>query len=202
MLVVLSGFVVAIGLIVSIGAQNAWVLGMSIRGHYPWTIAVICFTIDALLMAIGVVFLQSLQQLIPSLVTWMSLLGIAILLFLAVQAFYRAATLRSGLTANSVGAVKTRRQVAVTAMAISLLNPHVYLDTVLLIGGIASVQPNPWLFWTGSALASVVWFSSLAALGKPLSRWLNSAKRWQLFEVIIGLIMLWVAASLAVYVLR
>lgn len=202
MLVVLSGFVVAIGLIVSIGAQNAWVLGMSIRGHYPWTIAVICFTIDSLLMAIGVVFLQSLQQLIPSLVTWMSLLGILILLFLAAQAFYRAATLRSGLTANTQGAVKTRRQVAVTALAVSLLNPHVYLDTVLLIGGIASVQPSPWLFWTGSALASIVWFSSLAALGKPLSRWLNSTKRWQLFEVIIGVIMLWVAASLAVYVSR
>lgn len=201
MLLVLSGFMVAIGLIVSIGAQNAWVLGMSIRGHYPWTIAVICFTLDAILMAIGVLFLKSLQQWVPGLIMWMGMLGILILLYLAVQAFYRAATLRSGLTATLDAPVRSRGQVALTAMAISLLNPHVYLDTVLLVGGVASVQPNPWLFWMGSALASVLWFSALAAMGRPLSLWLNSAKRWQIFEVGIGLIMVWVAFSLAFYIL-
>ncbi|MDN3648588.1 LysE family transporter [Reinekea marina] len=193
----LSGFVVAIGLIVAIGAQNAWVLGMSIRRQYPYTIATVCFTIDALLMAVGVVALGHIQRLLPSIIPYLTYIGVAMLIGLGIQAFYRVFTTHQGLeVSRPEAAVKSRSHVIVLAMTLSLLNPHVYLDTVVLIGNIAAIQEQPWIFWLGSASASVAWFLMLAALGKPLSVWLISPLRWQIFDAIIGVIMFWVAWSL------
>jgi L-lysine exporter family protein LysE/ArgO len=192
-----SGFVVAIGLIVAIGAQNAWVLGMSIRRQFPYTIAVVCFSIDAALMAIGVVALGHIQELLPQFIPWLTYLGVAMLLGLAIQAFYRAVTTHHGLVvAGDSARMTSRAKVVGLAMTLSLMNPHVYLDTVVLIGNIAAVQAQPWIFWLGSASASVAWFLTLAALGKPLSKWLISPKRWQMFDSIVGVIMLWVAWAL------
>lgn len=193
----LSGFVVAIGLIVAIGAQNAWVLGMSIRRQYPYTIASVCFTIDALLMAVGVVALGHIQRLLPAAIPWLTYIGVAMLVGLGIQAFYRVFTTHQGLKVEEAAPpIQSRAKVVVLAMTLSLLNPHVYLDTVVLIGNIAAIQEHPWVFWMGSASASVVWFLSLAALGKPLSVWLISPRRWQIFDAVIGIIMFWVAWSL------
>jgi len=193
---VLQGFGVSIGLIVAIGAQNAWVLGKSIRGIHPFAIATVCLTIDALLMAIGVVALKQVQEILPGIVPWMTWAGILMLCWLAGQAYWRAWHQHNGLEAGTEDQNHSLSGVIITAVTISLLNPHVYLDTVVLIGGLASISDQPWLFWTGGAMASAVWFLSLAAVGKPLSRWLVSVKRWQAFEVLVGSFMLWIAYGL------
>jgi len=191
-----TGFFVAVGLIIAIGAQNAWVLGMSVRRIHPWAVSTVCMVIDGVLMAIGVVAFQEIQLLIPFIIPWLTWLGIGMLLWLALQSSIRAVKGQAWLVAAEV-AVKVPIAKAVTmAMGISLLNPHVYLDTVILVGGVASASGNPWLFWLGGASASIVWFSLLAAVGRPLSQWLSSPSRWRMFDTLIAVIMVCVAFSL------
>jgi L-lysine exporter family protein LysE/ArgO len=195
MTIILTGFTVSIGLIVAIGAQNAWVLGMSVRRCHPWAIASVCFTIDALLMGIGVLFFGRIQQWLPGIVPWLTWVGILMLVWLAFQAALRAWHGSEGLRAGDEGNLSLKQAISI-AMAISLLNPHVYLDTVVLIGSLATTSADPWLFWIGAASASVFWFSSLAAIGGKLSVWLVSKRRWQLFDGTISIVMAAVAFSL------
>ncbi|EAR09505.1 LysE/ArgO family amino acid transporter [Reinekea blandensis] len=192
----LTGYSVALGLIVAIGAQNAWVLGMSVRRQHPWAIAVVCFTVDALLMALGVLSVSQIQQWVPGLVPWMTWLGIAILVWLCVSALLRVVRGNNGLKTVSEVKMLSRWQAVFAALTITLLNPHVYLDTVVLVGSLAVTAEHPWVFWMGAALASTSWFSALAALGRPLSRWLSSVRRWQVFDGLMALIMAWVALAL------
>jgi L-lysine exporter family protein LysE/ArgO len=186
MSVFLTGFSVSMGLIVAIGAQNAWVLGMSVRRIHPWSIAIVCFSIDATLMAIGVAFFGQIQKVLPSVVPFLSMIGIAILLWLAISAALKAIKGTGGLAADESSSNLTQIGAISAAMAMSLLNPHVYLDTVVLVGSLASTSVSPWLFWIGGASASVLWFSALAAIGSPLSRWLSSPFRWRVFYGVIA----------------
>lgn len=192
----LTGFSIALGLIVAIGAQNAWVLSMSVRRQHPWVIAIVCFSVDALLMATGVMFVSRIQQWIPELVPWMTWIGIGILLWLCLSAVLRVIRGNEGLALSDDETGMSRWQAVAAALTITLLNPHVYLDTVILVGSLAVTADQPWVFWSGAALASVAWFSALAALGKPLRGWLSSARRWQIFDGTMALIMAWVAIAL------
>jgi L-lysine exporter family protein LysE/ArgO len=192
----LTGFTIGIGLIVAIGAQNAWVLSMSVRRIHPWTVAVVCFTLDSLLMAIGVLTFSKVQELLPSVVPWLTGVGILMLLWLAIQAATRAFKGEQSLDLDEAVTQISRSKAIATALALSLINPHVYLDTVVLIGSVGSSSDAPWLFWAGAASSSVFWFSSLALVGQPLRRWLSSSRRWRVFDGSMALLMAWVAFSL------
>ncbi|SFC45559.1 L-lysine exporter family protein LysE/ArgO [Marinospirillum celere] len=191
-----TGFGIALGLIVAIGAQNAWVLNKSMRGEHPWIIAGVCCSLDALLITLGVYSIDTLQALIPGLVPIMTWLGVALLCWLAVQAFWRAWQGTGGLVVQGSAVTTTGWQVAGQAMAISLLNPHVYLDTLVLIGSVGAQQAYAQVFVVGAALASAVWFFSLAFFGGYLGPKLQSVRAWRIFDTLIGSIMLLVAISL------
>ena len=94
--------------------------------------------------------------------------------------------------------VKPWQQTALTALAITLLNPHVYLDTLVLIGGVGSLQPQPGWFTVGACLASLLWFSSLTAVAPKLKTLLSSAKRWRVFDGVVALTLTGIALKLAV----
>jgi len=196
-MIYLTGLTLALGLIVAIGAQNAWVLSMSLRGQRPWPIALVCMSIDGALMAIGVLAFGRIQFWLPGLVPWFTAMAVALLVVLAWQAGRRAVRGHSGLTANLEQPPLGLRQAVIAALAMSLLNPHVYLDTVVLLGSLAAASAQPWLFWCGSASASILWFSGLAAAGKPLSRWLSSPRRWRMFDTLMALFMSWMALVMA-----
>ncbi|MHA7879021.1 MAG: LysE/ArgO family amino acid transporter [Saccharospirillum sp.] len=193
-----TGFGIAIGLIVAIGAQNAWVLSKSMRGEHPWIIATVCCSIDAVLITLGVYSIDRLQQWIPALVPVMTWLGVLLLCWLAGQAFWRAWWGTSGLVITAQGSLANGWQLAGQAMAISLLNPHVYLDTVVLIGSVGAQQAMPASFVVGAAMASTVWFFSLSGFGRYLSPKLQSVRAWRVFDAVIGVIMVLVATSLLV----
>lgn len=193
---VLTGFAVSLGLIVAIGAQNAWVLSRSLRGEHRLVIALVCAGVDAVLIATGVFALDRVQLWLPGLVPVLTWLGVGLLLFLASQSFRRAWQGSSGLEASQTGRVQSRWAVAGQALAISLLNPHVYLDTVVLIGSVGAQQPSPGFYVLGAATASLVWFSVLAGLGRYLQLWLRSAWHWRCFDAGIGVVMVVVAWSL------
>ncbi|ATX76018.1 MAG: LysE family transporter [Reinekea forsetii] len=196
-MIYLTGLTLALGLIVAIGSQNAWVLSMSLRGQRPWPIALVCMSVDVVLMAIGVVAFARIQAWLPGLVPWFTAMAVLLLVVLAWQAGRRAIRGQSGLTANLEQPTLGLRQAVLAALAMSLLNPHVYLDTVVLLGSLAAASQQPWLFWSGSASASILWFSALAAAGKPLSRWLSSPRRWRLFDTLMALFMAWMAVVMA-----
>ncbi|GGX41137.1 LysE/ArgO family amino acid transporter [Saccharospirillum salsuginis] len=192
----LTGFGVAIGLIVAIGAQNAWVLSKSLRGEHPAVIAVVCFSIDAVLITLGVFGLSTVQAWIPGLVPLLTWLGVGLLCWLAAQSYWRAWQGNGGLQAAEEGGRGSAWRMAGQAMVISLVNPHVYLDTVVLIGSVGAQQAVPAYYALGASLASVVWFSSLAGLGRHLGGWLRSPLHWRVFDAGIGSVMLLVAVSL------
>ncbi|MEX1057864.1 MAG: LysE family transporter [Natronospirillum sp.] len=191
-----TGFAVAIGLIVAIGAQNAWVLNKSMRGERPFIIALVCCSIDAALISLGVYSIDWVQQRLPSLVPTLTWMGIGLLCWLAAQAFWRVWQGSGGLLANPTATLNSGWLVAGQAAAISLLNPHVYLDTVVLVGSVGAQQSHAGVFVMGAALASTAWFFCLASFGRVLGPRLRSPRAWRWFDATVGSIMVLVAVSL------
>lgn len=191
-----TGFGISIGLIVAIGAQNAWVLNKSMRGEHPAVVALVCCCIDALLITLGVYSVDWVQQKIPALVPVLTWLGISLLCWLAAQAFWRVWQGSQGLLVTGATSGVSKWQVAGQAMAISLLNPHVYLDTVVLVGSVGAQQSDPGYFVIGAAAASTAWFFGLTGFGRYLGPRLTSPTAWRWFDATVGSVMVLVAMSL------
>lgn len=195
----LTGFVVGLGLIVAIGAQNAWVLSQSMRGNHRGVIATVCILCDSGLIILGVFSLAWIQAWLPPLVPILTWLGIALLLWLAIKAGQRAYQGSSGLEASDPMNQSGREspwKTGATALAITLLNPHVYLDTVVLIGSVGVQQPAPLWYVAGACLASFCWFTALTQLAPKLRVWLRSPLHWRLFDGGMAALLLMVAISL------
>ncbi|MBE0507599.1 MAG: LysE family transporter [Marinospirillum sp.] len=193
-----TGFIVAISLIVAIGAQNAWVMGKSMRGEHPGAIAAVCISLDTLLIALGVFGLTHVQNWLPELVPLLTWLGVAILLWLASQSYYRAWTGSTGLLASAEPSGASALKLAGQAALISLVNPHVYLDTVVLIGSVGAQQAQPGVFVIGAAAASALWFTLLTRFSRKLGGWLRSPMHWRVFDLVMGSLLVLVAVSLIV----
>ena len=197
MLSFFTGFTVGLSLIVAIGAQNIWVLSQSMAGANRLVIAAVCILCDATLIVTGVYSVQLIQQWLPPLVPVLTWAGIAMLLWLAFGAAQRSWQGQGALLANNKVQVYSWQKTALTALAITLLNPHVYLDTVVLIGSVGSAQSEPFWFTLGACLASLCWFSALTGLAPKLKVWLSSPLRWRLFDGFIALILSGIALKLA-----
>ncbi|MDT0595159.1 LysE/ArgO family amino acid transporter [Glaciecola petra] len=191
----LSGIGLGLSLIVAIGAQNIWVLSQSMAGANRLIVAGTCMLCDVFLIVIGVFAAQRINAAIPSIEPFLKWGGILLLSYLAIGAFKRAWDGSSGLHAS--GATKQAWQKTfLTALAISLLNPHVYLDTVILLGNIGAMQAEPKWFAAGACVGSVLWFSCLSFFAPKLNIMLTSVARWRAFDTVIGLILAFVAIQL------
>ncbi|MDF3126409.1 LysE family transporter [Rheinheimera sp. 1928-s] len=198
MLSFFTGFTVGLSLIVAIGAQNIWVLSQSMAGANRLVIAAVCILCDAALIVVGVYSVQLIQLWLPPLVPVLTWAGVAMLLWLAFGAAKRAWQGQGTLLAKAEVQVQSSPKTAVTALAITLLNPHVYLDTVVLIGSVGSAQAQPFWFTVGACLASLCWFSALTGLAPRLKIWLSSPLRWRLFDGLVAFILAGIALKLAV----
>lgn len=192
----LKGLGMGGSLIVAIGAQNAFVLTHALRNQHITAIASLCIFIDALLIVAGIWGLGELIQLFPHLVLITSWAGALFLVVYGSLAFKRALQ-PSSLTTTNYKTI-TLKTALLTTLAFSLLNPHVYLDTVVLLGSIGGQLPDtqPWWFALGAALASALWFSVLAWGGKRLAPWFATPRNWQRLDIGVGLIMWTIALSL------
>lgn len=197
MLSFFTGFTVGLSLIVAIGAQNIWVLSQSMAGANRLVIALVCILCDAALIVTGVYSVQLIQQWVPPLVPLLTWAGVAMLLWLAFGAAQRAWRGQGALHSSSAVKVQSWQKTALTALAITLLNPHVYLDTVVLIGSVGSMQAQPFWFTVGACLASLCWFSALTGLAPKLKVWLSSPLRWRLFDGLVALVLSGIALKLA-----
>ena len=189
-----NGLLVAAGLIVAIGAQNAFVLAQSLRREHHLPTAALCVLCDALLVSAGVFGLAALLAQNPTLLAVARWGGAAFLLWLGVQALRR--TLNPQALQRQESGPRSRRSVLLAALAVTLLNPHVYLDTVLLIGSLGAQQPAPGAYALGAASASALWFFTLALGAAWLAPWLARPATWRLLDLGVAGMMFAVAAQL------
>lgn len=192
--VLLAGAGTGLGLIVAIGAQNAWVLRQGIRREHIGTVIALCALADMALIALGTLGIAALTTTVPWLLTVLRWGGVLYLVAFAVRSFLSAA--RPGRLEAEAPA--TARSVVLTTLALTFLNPHVYLDTVLMVGGIANQFGQlRWVFAIGAMLASAVWFTSLGLGARALAGVLDRPSTWRVLDVGVGVVMLLVAAKLA-----
>jgi L-lysine exporter family protein LysE/ArgO len=189
-----NGLLVAIGLIMAIGAQNAFVLAQGLRREHHLPVAALCILCDAALVSAGVFGLASLLSQSPLLLGIARWGGALFLLYYASQALRRA--WRPQALGETEAAPRSRRAVLLTALAVTLLNPHVYLDTVLLIGSLGAQQPVPGAYALGAASASLLWFISLALGAAWLAPWLARPTTWRLIDLAVATMMLVIALQL------
>jgi L-lysine exporter family protein LysE/ArgO len=192
-----AGLLTGLSLIVAIGAQNAFVLRQGLLRRYVGPVVVVCAVSDLVLIGGGVAGIGAIVQHAPTALTVVRWLGVAFLTAYGVRSLWRA---RHAETLTATPVVEPRlRGALVQAFALTWLNPHVYLDTVLLLGSIAAHHgpTGKWWFAVGAGLGSILWFSGLgygARLAGPL---LSRPRAWQVLDVLIGLTMLTIAYQLA-----
>ena len=191
----MTGFATGLGLIIAIGAQNAFVLRQGLRREYVFPIVLFAAVSDALLIIVGIAGLGALIQGFPLALEVIRYAGAAYLTWFGISAVRRAMK-PSTLEAASEGK-GTLAGAQLSIAALTYLNPHVYLDTVILLGGVANqFNDDRWVFGLGAATASFVWFFSLGYVAKFLSRFVSSPKFWRVLDSFIAVVMFTIAVLL------
>ncbi|GGB18472.1 LysE/ArgO family amino acid transporter [Allosediminivita pacifica] len=190
---VLAGFALGFSLILAIGAQNAFVLRQGLRRAHVGSVVLVCALSDAALIAAGVAGFGALAQAVPGLEWAMRIFGAAFL------AWYGARTLwaawKGGQVMEAGEAAQSRRSAVLTCLALTWLNPHVYLDTVVLLGSVSSRYPAlP--FALGAMAASGVFFTALGYGARGLAPLFARPAAWRALDLVVGLTMWAIAASL------
>jgi L-lysine exporter family protein LysE/ArgO len=190
-----SGLFLGLALIVAIGAQNAFVLRQGLTGKFVLPVALVSATLDAALITVGVAGLGALLESAPFLLELVRWLGAAYLVWFGITSLRRA---RSGQSMDVSGSgSQSLSTVVISAATFSLLNPHVYLDTVVFLGALAAqFGDNRWWFALGASIASFVWFFSLAYGAKALSRFVTSPRFWRILDTVIAVVMFALAIGL------
>lgn len=195
--VFLQGLALSFGLIVAIGAQNAFVLRQGLRREHVGPVVLFCALADALLITAGVLGMAQALGDRPGLARALALAGAGFLAVYGWQALRRARHAQS-LTASAAGVGLGRGAALAQAAAFTLLNPHVYLDTVLLVGSIGAQQPAALRGWfiVGASVASLSWFGLLGFGARWLAPWFGRPRAWQVLDALIGFTMFMLAALL------
>ena len=194
----LAGLGFGLSLIVAIGAQNAYVLRQGLRKEHVFVIVAICALSDALLIAVGVAGLGAIIQQLEWLLLLIEVIGGVFLCTYGVMAAKRAWK-PEVLNTDTGGAAISLKVAVGTVLALTYLNPHVYLDTVLLLGSVAGTyEANRWWFAAGAMLGSIVWFSTLGFGARLLAPVFKKPTAWRVLDAIIAVVMFTLGMSLLV----
>lgn len=195
---IIQGFTLGASLIIAIGSQNAFVLRQGLRKEHVFTICTICFLCDALLILCGVGGFGKLVASSPKLMLAARWGGALFLVGYGLRAF-RSAGKNAALVVEDSGTMVSGRQWAIaTTLALTLLNPHVYLDTVILLGSIAGQFPAEQriAFAAGAAAASMLWFYGLGYGARILTPLFRKPAAWKILDGLVGVVMWGIAAKL------
>jgi L-lysine exporter family protein LysE/ArgO len=194
----LTGLGSGLSLIVAIGAQNAFVLRQGIRREHVGPVALLCALADALLIGGGVLGIGALVEQAPVVLDVVRWGGVGFLLCYAALALRRAVHPHA-FRAGESGAGASLNAALTTAAALTFLNPHVYLDTVLLLGSIANQHGDDgrWVFAVGAALGSFAWFYGLGYGARRLAPLFAEPMAWRVLDALIAVVMTLIALSLA-----
>jgi len=190
-----AGFGTGLSLIVAIGAQNAFVLRQGIRRHSVLAVVAICAVSDAVLIALGVGGVGAIVAAYPAALTVVGLVGGAFLLgygFLAARRVFRPAALHVDGAATG-----SPRRAVLTCLALTWLNPHVYLDTVLLLGSVAAGRGDlRWAFAAGAVFGSLCWFTALGFGARLLTGLFARPASWRVLDALVAATMVTLGAIL------
>jgi len=194
----LPGFFTGLSLIIAIGAQNAFVIRQGLTKRYVFTVVAICTVIDASLIALGIGGLGAAIAGLPWLLEVIRWFGVAYLTWFGIKSLI-SATKNQTLDAGGVES-KSAGKVITTVLAMSLLNPHVYLDTVIFVGGVGNTfGENRWFFAYGAMLASLIWFTSIGYGAKAASKFMSKPVFWKVLDGVIALVMFTLAITLVFF---
>lgn len=199
-----AGFILSIGLIVAIGPQNAYVIRKGLKKRHVLLSTTICFLSDALLISLGAAGVGALLQTGGTLTLIVTGAGVLFLFWYGAKSFYEALhpKILTKADIEKAGARTKGKEwplVVLSLLAFTFLNPHVYIDTLLIIGGVSAQYqlPDRYLFAAGAILASGVWFYGIGYGAGFFSRAFESQTAWRVLDTLIGFIMWGAAAYLA-----
>ena len=187
-------------LIIAIGVQNAFVLRQGIKQRHVLLSVLTPTVVDVVLIGAGVLGFGALVERYPGLITFVTWGGALFLTAYALKSFYSALKPETLSQDKAKGLLKedSAKATFFLILSFSLLNPHVYLDTVVLLGGLSSVYEGfgKYIFGIGAMMASVVWFFALGYGARFLAPLFEKPKAWQILDILIGFVMLFIAAKL------
>jgi L-lysine exporter family protein LysE/ArgO len=197
----ISGFLLGASLIIAIGAQNAFILRQGLLRQHVFILCLICAASDAALIALGVGGLGTLVSQAPVLITAVTIGGVLFLGTYAMIAFRRALHPEAMKAANATGG--SLKAAVAACLAFTFLNPHVYLDTVVLLGSLSARFEGAGriAYGAGAALASFIWFFGLGYGARLLEPIFARPAAWRVLDVVIGLVMAGLAISLGLTLL-
>lgn len=199
---VIQGFGVSFGLIVAIGAQNAYVLKQGLKKQHIFWVCLVCFLCDFSLLSLGVLGFGGLIAKHTTLKIAFALIGALFLFGYGCRAFWSAYRGSANLSTDGIITPKSPKNAILTTLALTLLNPHVYLDTLVLVGTIASPLNTleKYYFLMGAVVASALWFFGLGYGARLLSPLFAQEKTWRILDGLIGIIMWVIGLGLVKYV--
>ncbi|MCL1865537.1 MAG: LysE/ArgO family amino acid transporter [Spirochaetes bacterium] len=200
---IIEGFLMGAGLIIAIGPQNAFVLKQSIKQESRMVIALICSFSDAFLIITGISGMGYIFNDRPVVTQIISFAGALYLAQFSLKCFYSAYKVESmdmDITDDS-DTHNSKKKIIITTLALTFLNPHVYLDTVIMLGGFGAARPSDIrpFFGLGAVLASFMWFFLLAYSGSILSPLFKKKSAWRILDSAIGLIMAYITVKLIIF---
>ena len=198
MIALLPGFLTGLSLIIAIGAQNAFVIRQGLARSHVFLVVAICAIADTVLIFLGTGGLGTLIQSQPKALEFIRWFGVTYLIWFGIK------SIRSISTADAMnieGATTASRSAVIgSVLGFTLLNPHVYLDTVILLGSISNqFQDDRWYFALGASLGSILWFSTIGFGAQAASRFMTKPIFWKILDSIIAVVMFSVAIFLAFY---
>lgn len=198
MFALIPGLLTGFSLIIAIGAQNAFVIRQGLTKKFVLLTVLICAFSDALLITAGASGLGALIKSNTRILEFVRWFGVIYLLWFAIKS---ARSVFGKEVLDSAGdASANRKSVILTVLALTFLNPHVYLDTVILLGSISNqFGSDKWFFVSGAALASFIWFTAIGFGAKSASRFMSRPIFWKILDSLITIIMLSIAGFLAFY---
>ncbi len=193
---VFAGFYLSFSLILAIGAQNAFILRQGVRRMHVLPLVITCGLSDAILIVIGVSSFGVISEVMPWISPILRFGGAAFLFFYGLRSFWAA--WKGGEALEAAGDTEQSLRAAIlTCLALTFLNPHVYLDTVVLIGTISTqYDPHRFAFGVGAATASIVFFFLLGFGARSLAPFFARPNAWRFLDVLVGGVMWALAAKL------
>ena len=191
-----AGFALGFSLILAIGAQNAFVLRQGLRQSHVLPVVLTCAISDAILISLGVGGFSAIVEAVPWITPSLTLAGAAFLVIYGALSFRRAFRSTKGLTAAENGNGSLLKAIG-TSLALTWLNPHVYLDTVVLLGSISTKYgANNIVFGIGAVIASFTFFFSLGYAARLLAPFFAKPASWRVLDALVGCVMWGIAAKL------
>jgi len=198
MVALFSGFLASLSLIIAIGAQNAFVIKQGLLRSHVTLVVLFCSVADALFIVLGVGGLGTFVQRQPQALEYIRWFGVTYLTWFGIK------SVRAALSTQSLTVATSEKQSAgkilLSLVTFTFLNPHVYLDTVILLGSIANqFADHRWYFAAGASVASILWFTVIGYGARAASKFMTRSLFWKILDSVIAVIMFTIAITLAFY---